>query len=79
MKGKRSKRGNARYKKIKISIPKRLYMVLNGVAMGDERKLNKLIRAIVEDRLQSATVKELELYVSKMEEVEEPQETIEEI
>jgi len=71
----RKKKGGARYKKIKLSLPKRLYMILNGVAMGDERKLNRLIKGIIEDKLAESTVKELELYLSKLEEEPEEEET----
>lgn len=71
----RKKKSGARYKKIKLSLPKRLYMILNGVAMGDERKLNRLIKGIIEDKLAESTVKELELYLSKLEEEPEEEET----
>lgn len=71
----RKKKGGARYKKIKLSLPKRLYMILNGVALGDERKLNRLIKGIIEDKLAESTVKELELYLSKLEEEPEEEET----
>lgn len=71
----RKKKGGARYKKIKLSLPKRLYMILNGVAMGDERKLNRLIKGIIEDKLAESTVKELELYLSRLEEEPEEEET----
>ncbi|MEM4440924.1 MAG: hypothetical protein QXS14_05590 [Desulfurococcaceae archaeon] len=71
----RKKKGGARYKKIKLSLPKRLYMILNGVALGDERKLNRLIKGIIEDKLAESTVKELELYLSRLEEEPEEEET----
>lgn len=72
----KKKKGGARYKKIKLSLPKRLYMILNGIALGDERKLNRLIKGIIEDKLTESTVKELELYLNKLE--EEPEEEPEE-
>jgi len=62
------KKGGPRYKKISISLPKRLYLILNGVAMGDERKLNRLIRGILEDKLMESTVTELEMYLGRVEE-----------
>ncbi len=68
------RRGGPRYKKVSLSIPKRLYLVLNGIAMGDAKKLNKLIRGILEDKLQESTVAELELYIRKPEEEEEKEE-----
>ncbi len=64
------KKGGPRYKKISVSLPKRLYLILNGVAMGDERKLNRLIRGILEDKLMESTVAELEMYLGRVEEEE---------
>jgi hypothetical protein len=58
------KRGGPRYKKVCISLPKRIYSVLNGIAMGDDRKINRLIKAILEEKLQESTVAELEAYIS---------------
>lgn len=68
---KQRKKGGARYKRITLSLPKRLYFVLNGIAMGDERKLNRLIKGILEDKLMESTVAELELYLGRGEEEEE--------
>jgi hypothetical protein len=65
------KKGGPRYKKIRLSLPKRLYSILNGIAMGDDRKLNRLIKGIVEEKLQEATVAELETYIYGEEEGEE--------
>ncbi len=62
------KRGGPRYKKVSISLPKRLYLILSGIAMGDDKKLNRLVKGILEDKLQESTVAELELYLKKMEE-----------
>ena len=70
------KKGGPRYKKVHLSLPKRLYSILNGIAMGDERKLNRLIKGIIEEKLQEATVAELEAYISG--EKEEEHETISE-
>jgi len=68
------RRGGPRYKKVSLSLPKRLYLVLNGIAGGDDKKLNRLIRGILEDKLQESTVAELEMYLRKTEE-EEKEET----
>ncbi len=65
------RRGGPRYRRITISLPKRLYYVLNGIAMGDEKKLNRLIKGILEDKLQESTFAELEMYVRRVEEEEE--------
>lgn len=69
------RRGGPRYKKVSLSLPKRLYLVLSGIAMGDEKKLNRLIKGILEDKLQESTVAELEMYLRKMEEDEKEGET----
>jgi hypothetical protein len=61
-----------------LSLPKRLYSILNGIAMGDDRKLNRLIKGIIEEKLQEATVAELEAYISGsslIEEIEEEENT----
>jgi len=64
------KKGGPRYQKVVLSLPKRLYFILNGIAMGDERKLNRLIKGILEDKLMESTVAELELYLGRGEEEE---------
>ena len=68
------KRGGPRYKRVSLSLPKRLYLILNGIAMGDDKKLNRLIRGILEDKLQECTVAELEMYLRKVETEEEKEE-----
>jgi len=68
------KRGGPRYKKVSLSLPKRLYSILNGIAMGDDRRLNRLIKAIIEEKLQEATVAELEAYITGTSEEEETEE-----
>ncbi len=68
------KKGGPRYKRVALSLPKRLYYVLNGISMGDERKLNRLIKGILEDKLMESTVAELELYLGRVEEEEEEKE-----
>ena len=69
------KRGGPRYKRVSLSLPKRLYSILNGIAMGDDRRLNRLIKAIIEEKLQEATVAELEAYITGTTEEEETEET----
>ena len=58
------RKGGPRYKKVSLSLPKRLYSILNGIAMSDDRKLNRLIKGILEEKLQESTVAELEAYIS---------------
>ncbi|HIQ30814.1 MAG TPA: hypothetical protein EYH49_01440 [Aquifex aeolicus] len=70
MAAKGRRRGGPRYKKVSVSLPKRLYLVLNGIAMGDAKKMSRLIRGILEDKLQESTVAELEMYLRKPEEEE---------
>ncbi len=72
------KKGGPRYKRVVLSLPKRLYYVLNGIAMGDERRLNRLIKGILEDKLTESTVAELELYLGRIEEEEEKEGATEE-
>ncbi len=70
------RKGGPRYKKVSLSLPKRLYSILNGIAMGDDRKLNRLIKGILEEKLQESTVAELEAYITG--EKEEEEETLKE-
>lgn len=44
---------------VRLSIPKRLYFILLGVAGNNEQKLNRLIRLIIEEKLENSTVAEL--------------------
>ncbi|MDQ7082517.1 MAG: hypothetical protein Q9N34_05850 [Aquificota bacterium] len=55
------RRGGPRYKRFLFLCPRGLYLVLNGIAMGDAKKLNRLIKGILEDKLQESTVAELEM------------------
>ncbi|MEN3034226.1 MAG: hypothetical protein ABDH18_04480 [Aquificaceae bacterium] len=64
------KKGGPRYRRVTLSLPKRLYHVLNGIAMGDERRLNRLVKGILEDKLTESTVSELELYLGRGDEEE---------
>jgi len=60
----RRRKGGARYKTVKLSLPKRLYSILNGIAIGDERKLNRLIKGILLEAINEKTIAELESYIS---------------
>ncbi|ADU96435.1 hypothetical protein [Thermovibrio ammonificans] len=66
------KAGKRANKTVKLSIPKRLYYILYGVAGNNEQKLNKLIRTIIEEKLATSSVAELtELIESGKKEKEE--------
>jgi hypothetical protein len=53
------KPGKRANKTIRLSIPKRLYYILFGAAGNSEQKLNRLIRVIIEERLQNSSVAEI--------------------
>jgi hypothetical protein len=53
------KAGKRTNKTVRLSIPKRLYYILYGIAGSNEQKLNRLIRTIIEEKLESSTVSEL--------------------
>ncbi len=53
------KPGKRANKTVRLSIPKRLYYILYGVAGNNEQKLNRLIRLIIEEKLETASVAEL--------------------
>ena len=61
---------------VRLSIPKRLYFILLGVAGNNEQKLNRLIRLIIEEKLENSTVSELAqlLEPAKRKEEEETEE-----
>ena len=60
------KAGKRANKVVRLSIPKRLYYILSGVAGNNEQKLNRLIKVIIEEKLANSTVSELaELIESK--------------
>ena len=63
----RRRKAGPKYKKITISVPKSIYYILLGIAQGDEKKLNKLIRGIIEDKFAESTVEELQMYITKTE------------
>ncbi len=57
----RGRKGGKRANKIvRLSLPKKIYYILYGVAGNNEQKLNKLIRNIIEERLEYSTIGELE-------------------
>ena len=66
----RRRKAGPKYKKITISVPKSIYYILLGIAQGDEKKLNKLIRGIIEDKFAESTVEELQMYITKPEKEE---------
>ncbi len=66
----RRRKAGPKYKKITISVPKSIYYILLGIAQGDEKKLNKLIRGIIEDKFAESTVEELQMYIIKPEKEE---------
>ncbi len=53
------KAGKRANRVVRLSIPKRLYFILLGVAGNNEQKLNRLIRLIIEEKLENSTVAEL--------------------
>ncbi len=70
----RRRKAGPKYKKITISVPKSIYYILLGIAQGDEKKLNKLIRGIIEDKFAESTVEELQMYITKPEREERQEE-----
>ena len=53
------KPGKRANKTVKLSLPKKLYFVLYGIAGNNEQKMNKLIRSIIEEKLENSTISEL--------------------
>jgi uncharacterized protein YlbG (UPF0298 family) len=71
------KRGN---RVIRVSVPRKLYYVLLGVAGNNEQKLTRLVRAIIEERVENSTIAELQtLLESKRAREEQEEETQEEV
>lgn len=70
------KKGKRTNRIIRLSIPKRLYYILSGIAGNNEQKLNRLIRLIIEDKLSKSTLPELSELIepSKKQESETPNE-----
>ncbi len=59
---------------IKLSVPKKLYFVLLGIAGNNEQKMNRLIRTIVEEKLENSTIAELSQMLESKKEREEVEE-----
>ncbi|ADY73262.1 hypothetical protein Dester_0611 [Desulfurobacterium thermolithotrophum DSM 11699] len=53
------KPGKRAHKTVKLSLPKKLYFILYGIAGNNEQKMNKLIRLIIEEKLENTTISEL--------------------
>jgi len=53
------KPGKRANKVVRLSLPKRTYYVLYGIAGNNEQRMNKLIRAILEEKLENSTLAEL--------------------
>lgn len=69
------KAGKRANRVVKLSIPKRLYYILLGVAGNNEQKLNRLVRLIVEEKLENSTVAELSQLLEPTKKKEEESET----
>ncbi len=69
------KAGKRANRVVKLSIPKRLYYILLGVAGNNEQKLNRLVRLIVEEKLENSTVAELSQLLEPTKRKEEETET----
>ena len=56
----RGRRGRRKgVKSVKLSLSKRTYNILYGIAGNNEQKLNRLIKLIIEEKLENSTVGEL--------------------
>ncbi len=53
------KPGKRTNKIIKVSLPKKLYYILYGIAGNNDVKLNRLIKLIIEEKLENSTIAEL--------------------
>ncbi|WP_456438487.1 hypothetical protein [Desulfurobacterium sp.] len=53
------KPGKRTNKTVKVSLPKKTYYILYGIAGNNEMKLNKLIKTIIEERLDNSTIADL--------------------
>ncbi len=53
------KAGKRANKTVRLSIPKKLYYILYGVAGNNDQRLNRLIRLILEEKLNNSTVAQL--------------------
>jgi hypothetical protein len=68
------KPGKRANKTIRLSIPKRLYYILYGIAGNNEQKLNRLIRTIIEEKLKSSTVAEIASMLESKSRIKEEEE-----
>ncbi len=70
------KPGKRTNKTVKVSLPKKTYYILYGIAGNNEMKLNKLIKTIIEERLDNSTISDLsKLLETTKKEKEEAKET----
>ncbi|WP_456397593.1 hypothetical protein [Desulfurobacterium sp.] len=53
------KPGKRTNKTVKVSLPKKTYYILYGIAGNNEMRLNKLIKTIIEERLDNSTISDL--------------------
>ncbi|MEO2065134.1 MAG: hypothetical protein ABGX17_01380 [Desulfurobacteriaceae bacterium] len=68
------KAGKRTNKTVRLSIPKRLYYILYGIAGNNEQKLNRLIRTIIEEKLENSTVAEIASMLESKSKVKEEEE-----
>ncbi len=53
------KPGKRTNKTVKLSIPKKTYYILYGIAGNNEQKLNRLVRLIIDEKLSNSTISDL--------------------
>jgi hypothetical protein len=68
------KAGKRTNKTVRLSIPQRLYYILYGIAGNNEQKLNRLIRTIIEEKLESSTVAEIASMLESKSRIKEEEE-----
>ena len=52
-------------KVLRVSLPKKTYLILEGIAGGDKNRLERLVRGILEEKLETSTVGELTKYLTR--------------
>lgn len=62
---------------VKLSLPKKTYFILYGIAGNNEQKLNRLIKAIIDEKLENSTIAELYQLVEGKKEKEGKEEVTE--
>ncbi len=67
------KAGKRTNKTVKLSIPKKTYYILYGIAGNNEQKLSRLIKLIVEEKLSNSTISELSAMLEAKRSKEEEQ------